>query len=528
MKKLVKLIALCCVLCISASMFACGKKDDSGSDTSPGAKLSEGIVDIIFSLTGEPDDYEFVQEEINNSLHDDGKPYSVKFHFIDESNYTTQLALKAGEGYDLAFIHYKYFSSCMQSGVLKDATPYLNAFGSELLNNTPSYAWKAVESGGKYYAIPRNMPVSDNDRVVAARKDWLESFGMTDIKTEQDLDKYFAGVYSMYEKEVREGIREKNSSYVYCADNHYTFLLREYCPSFYFPIMDYAFMPVYIDLDPEAKEDGKYVVKNYFESDEFLDLITKTRSYYNQGYISENDISGSENYFNYGLLGMCWSTLFKTTERIENFKSATKNASPDAFIYDIYLNPDDDRYIVQGYENAMALLDGSKMPNEAVDFLNWIRSSQKNYDLVCYGIENRNYKLTADGKLDFTGIPNGLRYADKMPYWAFNDIRYQRYSKLLSDEYIDHLKNWDTADNIVVSPLAGFSPDFSSVTISSALANVQAASSAMTQLVDGRVDPREVVGGKTRIQAIRDTVKTAGIDTLIAELQKQVDKFLGQ
>ena len=52
MKKLVKLIALCCVLCISASMFACGKKDDSGSDTSSGAKLSEGIVDIIFSLTG--------------------------------------------------------------------------------------------------------------------------------------------------------------------------------------------------------------------------------------------------------------------------------------------------------------------------------------------------------------------------------------------------------------------------------------------------------------------------------------------
>jgi len=522
-KRLIKILSLVISSVFLFSFFGCKKKTPNGDNL----KLKEGTVKILFYLTGEPKDYRFVLNEINSKLEEDGKPYNVEFIYKDEGDYTTQIGLLANDGYDLAFVHYDHFSDFMNSGVLLDAKPYLEKYGQELLSSTPNYAWKAATKDGGIYTIPRNMPISDTSVISAARKDWLDEFDMSGITTLAELDSYFANVNNKFEQEYidKEFSSERK---VYDADDHFSFLLREYCPSFYFPISDYAVKPLYIDLDEDAKENGKYVVKNYFESDEFLSFINKTRSYYNQGYILPNQVNNSENYFINSYVGICWSSLFKTTERIDKFLESNKDTNPDAEIYDLYLYPNETSYIVEGYENSMGLLAGSEMPAEAVDFLNWVRSSQENHDLVCYGIKGRNYNLTDDGKLDFAGIDSSLRYADKNPYWSFNDIRYTRYSKSLSNEYISKLKNWDNRENVVVSPLAGFALDTSSVVVKTSLANVKASASACTDLVDGRVDPMEVVGGKTRIQKLRDDVKAGGIDTLIAEVQKQVDAFLGQ
>lgn len=490
--------------------------------------LKECVVRLALPTNTDPYDWEYVQDEINYQLDADGKPYTVSLEFLDETDYSKNILLFATDGYDLAWFHSDDLPGAVQAGALRDAGPYLEKHGQVLLENTPQYAWDCATVDGKIYTIPRSMPVSDNHYFGAARKDWMEEFGVdTDgdgtISSLTELNNYFLQTYIKFEQ-----MDDSTGYYVHDASNHYDFLYREFCPSYYFPLIEWATKPVYIDLDAE---NGKYEVKNFFESEAFVDICEQTNYYYNQNYISQDALSGSENYFNAGLLGSTWSTLFKTSERIDHFKESIAMVAPNADIAEIYLNPNDTRYIVQGFENSLGLLVGGQNPNEAVDFLNWVRSSQENHDLVCYGVKNRNYTLTEDGRLDFSTIDPEMRFATYMPYWCFNDARFNRYSKYLSDDYVENLQNWDkTVDEggvVVVSDLVGFAPNMSNTELATAYKNVNAAAGeSVTNLIDGRYALNETVNGVTRYNKLLADVENAGMQTLIDELQKQLDAFL--
>lgn len=520
-QQLTKILSLAFAASFALSGFAsCGKESGGKEDKAPALKAC--TVRLALPSNTDAKDWEFVQEEINYQLEEDGKPYKVSLEFIDEGDYQKNILLFATDGYDLGWFHLDHLASAVQANALRDATPYLQAYGKNLLENTPDYAWDCAKIDGKTYTIPRSMPVSDHSYFGAARKDWLKEYGMDDnISTLSELDTYFAKTYAKF-----EALEDSTGYYVHDASNHFDFLYREYCPSYYFPLEEWAVKPVYVDLNPE---NGKYEVKNFFESDAFRDICQKSNSYFRMNYVSKDTLSGSENYFNAGLLGATWSTLFKTSERIDDFKEKTALVDMDADIAEIYLNPEEDRYIVKGFENSMGLLTGGKNPSEAVDFLNWVRSSQENHDLVCYGVEGRNYELTEDGKLDFDNIDSDLRFAVNMPYWCFNDIRYSRWSKHLSDDYIAERKTWDSTENVIVSDLVGFAPDLRETALATAYKNVNAAAAeSVTNLIDGRYALNEQVEGKTRLAKLLADVETAGMKTLIAELQKQLDAFLGQ
>ena len=509
-----KIISIVLALTVLFAVSACGSEQEN-----VGVKeLQECTVQILLPGAEKPADFGNVLNAINDKLEEDGKPYTVEITFYDDTKYHEDLPLKVSDGYDLAHVNVQYFSDYIKTNTLLDATPYLKAYGKEIVDNTEAYAKTASSYNGKQYLIPRNMPVSTNV-FVEARKDWMTEFGLTKITTIEELDTYFARTGA------KIGDPSKNK-YVYCADNNYEFLLREYCPSYYFPVKEWASMPVYIDISDEGKVNGKYVVRNYYESDAYVGLITKTREYYNLQYVSPEQISGSYNYFLANQLGLVWSTLLKQSERIDTFKAAL----PEAELYDVYLNSDAPKYIFDGIDNTMALLSSCKNPNEAVDFLNWIRSSQENHDLVCYGVKGVNYNLTEDGRLDFTGISLNKRYSAEMPYWAFNDIRFARWSKFLSDEYIETVSTWnDESAGAKVSPFVGYMIDTGNTELASIIQNVNAVASLATDLTNGRIEPSGLAAsGKTNYQDLLDKLKTAGIDRLIEILQADIDNYLGQ
>ena len=526
-----KWVALSGAAVMACALFAgCGGRGNTTDPIEVADELKECVVRLALPTNTDPYDWEYVQDEINLALEEDHKPYTVSLEFLDETDYAKNILLFATDGYDLAWFHSDELPGAVQANALREAGPYLEKYGKTLLENTPQYAWDCATVDGKIYTIPRSMPVSDNHYFGAARKDWMEEFGTdTDgdgtISSLQELDNYFLQTFIKF-----EDLEDSSGYYVHDASNHYDFLYREYCPSYYFPLVEWATKPVYIDLNAE---NGKYEVKNFFESDAFVEICEKTNFYYTQNYISLDQLSGSENYFNAGLLGSTWSTLFKTSERIDHFKETISVIAPDADIAEIYLNPDDTRYIVQGFENSLGLLAGGQNPNEAVDFLNWVRSSQENHDLVCYGVEGRNYELTEDGRLDFSNIDPEMRFATYMPYWCFNDIRFARYSKYLSDEYVENLKNWDKTEEeggvVVVSDLVGFAPDMRNSELATAYKNVNAAAGeSVTNLIDGKYSLSETIDGVTRYQKLLSDVETAGMQTLIDELQAQLDEFLAQ
>lgn len=504
---------LVCLLCVSIliSAFGCKNNERNEVEVKP---LEECEVHILLPGSDYPADFNYVVGAINDKLQADGKPYTVKFSFYDNQTYADNLPLLTRDGYDAAYIHKDYLSSYLVTEILVDAKPYLDVYGQDIVENTPDYSFKQVSVGEKIYAIPRSMPLADYHDMAAVRYDWMQEAGIEKITTLDELDDYF---------QFADTKLKGNTARVYSCDDNYSLLFREFCPTFYFPLVNYACRPVYIDL--ANKENGKYVVKNYYESEAFKKFTKKTREYYVQQYVTAENISGSINYFYADQLGMVWNTLFKQTERIDEFLATVPNGK----LYDVYLNEEDPRYIKEGADNCMVLLKNCKNPNETVDFLNWIRESQENHDLACYGVEGRNYNLTEDGKLDFSQIDLKTRnFSATMPYWAYNDIRFLRFSKNVSDEYIEERKHWD--DEAVVSELIGFMPDMKNTEFTAVYANVKAAEASVTDMVNGRVDPSGQLQGtnKTRYQALLDDLKVAGIDRLIEMLQQQLDAFLGQ
>jgi len=531
MFKFKKLVAtIIAVMLIMASFAGCNPSGGGGGEVDERDNVAPlratEVRMLLRTADGQPPaDMQRVTNEINHRLRLDGRPYTVRFFFFDETEYLSRLALSINERYDLAFMHISDFAGAMQTNLLRDVRPFLEKYGQNLLDSVPQHAWNSVavrgEDRDRYFLIPRNMPVSDAESFTAIRRDWMDDFGMDRVETLAQFEQYMMHAHNR--------LAGTTGAFVTAADNHWNILYRHYAPSYFFPFVNWAFRPLAIDVDPDNLENGRFVVRNFFRTHAFEDIIARSRHYYNLGYTSPHSMPGTEALFTADQIAMVWNTLLKTNERIDSFRATQLNAlgNARADIYDVYLNPDDPRFIVNGVDNAMGLLAMSENPNEAIDFLAWVRYSQENHDLVNYGILGVNYNLTEDGRLDMTGITDSLNFSARMPFWAFNDIRFARWSKNVSEEYIESRKNWDTADNVVVSALNGFRLDLSDTAVSVPLAQVSAAAfDTVTQLIDGRWDASETVGGMTRLQRLLNDMDDAGMNALVVAVQAQVDAFM--
>ena len=112
------------------------------------------------------------------------------------------------------------------------------------------------------------------------------------------------------------------------------------------------------------------------------------------------------------------------------------------------------------------------------------------------------------------------------PYWAYNDVSYQRYSEHIDDEWIEETVNWEKNDaqgnpeNYNVSPLVGFNI-YPTSAYKIAFEKVSNKMGMMAQLLQGREDPSSIA------KMIADT-DANGMNDLIAEVQRQIDAFLAK
>ena len=157
----------------------------------------------------------------------------------------------------------------------------------------------------------------------------------------------------------------------------------------------------------------------------------------------------------------------------------------------------------------------TKHPEEAVKFLYMINSNKELYNLLCFGFEGKHYTKNEDGTVK---IIEGTGY-EKMPSkaWAYGN---QFNAFVMEGQPLDVWEQTEKMnDEAIKSPMLGFVPDLSSLTTEmAAVANINAEYKAKREC--GTNDPAEWYDeyiGK---------LKTAGIDKIRDELQKQYDEFL--
>ena len=525
MKKAMSVL-MCLLLCLGACVasFGCGRggEDDNGGGKEPEITVREELKDttvrILLPAVSTVYDHINVTKAINKELLKAGKPYKVAIEYASDTNYSVTLEDKAKEGYDVAWSHVDNVQDLIAKEVIKtNLMPYMEKWGQKILDEVPEYAFAQFTnySTGGLFAIPRHMPSADDRSRLLVRKDWMSEAGIQEIKDIKTLDKYFNAVKTKYGADTK-------GFFTLFPDSGNVHLLREIAPTFYFPCGSDTY-PIYVDVSAENLE-----VKNFLKTREFRQWVEKCRSYVTAGIAPSDPGSNKpENMFYAGLTGAISDySVVKLSERILNFKQN----QPNGELYDVFLESESNKkWVMRGGDNCMVVLSNSENVEEVMDFFSWTKN-QKNHDLVTLGVEGVNYYLTEKGRITFvdpeTGdiISENKRFCVNAPYWAYNDLTYQRWSAEIDDAWIEETVNWEKDDaqgnpeNYNISPLNGFNI-YPTTAYKIAFQKVSDKMSMMATLLQGRTDP-------SQIEKMVAETDANGMNDLIAEVQRQINEFL--
>ena len=160
---------------------------------------------------------------------------------------------------------------------------------------------------------------------------------------------------------------------------------------------------------------------------------------------------------------------------------------------------------------------GSKDPVAAMQFLDVCYTDPAISNLLCWGIEGKEYKVTSDKHIDFA---DGVD-ASNSPY--FNNVNWEMPNQFIAHIFVgDDLKIWDRMKKFnseaTKSKALGFTFDNTSVSSEyTALANIY--DQYQKQLEYGFTDP------KVGIPEMVGKMKTAGLQKYMEAKQKQLDEW---
>ena len=252
-------------------------------------------------------------------------------------------------------------------------------------------------------------------------------------------------------------------------------------------------------------------VKNWLETDEFRQCAEFFRTLYEGGYIPEDVLSSGWSSWNTMLTGdfiwvdqcQLWDTVDVWQERIPGVELDT-----------IYLNEDAPQFRSSSFRNDTAVSSTSQHPAAAVRVMDWMYSSQENYDLMVYGVEG----LTWNDEGEHLYSKNDPAFEFNAD-WMIGNLEYVRYQKGTYDKFIEIMgKEKPDAINSVV---LNFVFDPSNVADEYAACQAEVVQS-IYPIKLGLVSYEEgYENALARMQA-------AGIDAVVAEYQSQLNAYLGK
>ena len=323
----------------------------------------------------------------------------------------------------------------------------------------------------------------------------MKKYGMDDITTVEQLETYFQAV-----KDNEDGM------YPYVGSNIQ--VLFPVYGNYHYLIGD-GIYALYVD-----PEDPTYTVKSAWESEAYANMFNKKKEWADKGWLISDvsAIESGDNGYDYGKVAAVDSNVMRLTERVDNIAN---NIGGDAEGYTVYLEPTT-RWIFSAGDNMLAVPSTSKHVKEAVEFIQWFKCNQDNYDLWSYGVKGVNYNLNGES-VDTTGIDANNIYSPMT--WMWNDMDMARFSANYSQENLERLLNWDK--NSKTSPLLGFTVDQT---------NIKAEVSQITAIMG---EYRNDLGnGVVAWDDVKDQViqslYDAGLQKVIDEVQTQVNAYVGK
>lgn len=451
---------------------------------------------LIMYLIGDPaKNYDDVLAEFNKHAQADLN-VTLEVVWVGWGDFDTKfpLVLSSGEPVDLIYTAtWTDFYSLAQKGAFLPIEELGPTYAPESFRKQSKDAIEQATVNGHIYALAATYADYEQFGYIV-RGDLMKKYGMTEIKAIDD--------YGEYLKNVARDDPEIDPAGFFGSENILDCIYL-YNQSLYPASGAWdTNSPFWINVNTNE-------VVNFLEFPGILDYFEKMKELSDAGCWSKSVLSNKNN------------NMFledKSASAIHNLDTWT-NVYMAHEGYDIKYYPCwPYSYIPNFMSNAMAVPSSSKNPERALMLLEKMRNEPIYYNLLTYGIEGVNFSLTDDNQLIATDpdifMPEG--YCS----WGFKDVELVK-PLVGSPPTIANIRK-EIADSAISNPFTSFTPDIESVKSEfSAITNV------MIQY-EGPLSFGYVDNPEQGLQTLKDQLKKAGAEKVLAELQRQVNEYLNK
>lgn len=448
----------------------------------------------------EPDsgNYEAVWKAVNDLLLENLN-CTIEIEFCADA---ASLALKyaGNEKFDMAFTArwFGYLDNAQNNAFREITMDEIKTYMPYMYENLPDIAWQQAKVKGKIYMIP-TMAWAYWNAVIAYRGDLLEKYGMSELKTLEDLETYIAKV-----AENESGIIPFYSD----GFQAHIWLLH---PNSWSQLGNQ-----YFDYDSKDAENPSafYLCM----TDEYMEYAKKMQELYKKGAWPADILNDTTNWSDKFQNGLSAVTAHNSTT-INNLALSVQETHPE---WDVKIfNPNLGKKVTLSsfIGNGWALTRGTEHAAEAMQIVNYFNESEEMQKLLNYGFEGINYEMK-DGKLvTLSDVPEDKKHNIGCTWNMYNSLIID--SLVKEDQYEGYAEiKEDFEKNIVEHPLQAFTLDSSEV--QNELSQMAAVNKEYYNIIHyGLVEDVEKA-----VEEYRAALKAVGYEKVQAEYDRQIKEFM--
>lgn len=473
--KFKKITSVVLAVAAAAGIASCGGKNGKN-----------GEVTLTWLLPGDAQsDMASVTEKINE-ITTEKIGAKINIQFIDTGAYDEKMKMNMASGmdFDICFAGFvNNYLSAISKGGLMDITELLDTV-PDLKAAVSDYAWEASKYEGKIYGVP-NEQIFATAYALVINKDISDKydFDFSNVKTVEDLEPYFE-------------IIKKNEP------NIYPYRANAGIMPWYEGVYEGLNSMVVIPKTSKSVDD----ICLLQDTPEFKRGTEKMHEYFEKGYIRSDILSMGDDTNDYK------NGKYAVTDTV--WKPGVETELKTEIGSNVLVIPYEKPYMNTSKITATMSCVGrnSKNPELAIKFIELMNTDKDLYNLVCFGIKDKHYKLDADSKVE---LIEGSGYAPNAS-WKFGN----QFNALISQGQDDDV--WEvtkkTNDEALKSELLGF--NFDNNAVRTQISNLATVISEYRQQVQCGVQAPEEF-----MDEFVSKLKGAGQEDVMNEYKKQLSEF---
>lgn len=521
-KKFSRLLTALLAVMIVVMASGCGevKTKDDNQDTQEKAALTTTAdqstkqdlkhVTLKFYFPG---DKKPATDEVWNAISDkfmDKLNAEFQINYIGWSDFSTKMTIMAssGDNYDMNFDANwtGLYSKMINANAYLPLNDLLPKYAPDLYKMVDSNgALKSCTVAGKIMSVPWTLSMNQARKFLLWRDDIAKKYGLNyskdSVKTVEGIDKFAEDAKKVLPKDI-EVMKWNNNNYSSILD----ILLNKY------DLVKLDFHGFVFDLnDPTCK------LIPIEQTQAYKDSVTLIKKWADEGIISKNMIvdKGDTNAeYRSGKILLNYSTHEWCNANWGFSEPAAQNEYSELYA-------DKKSYNRSSLANAVALNRNAANPERTLMFLNMVQTNKELYDMVMYGIEGKTYVIDGEKAAYPKGITaQNSNYMDWAGQWAMWSPEFMRPTDTYSSGFwkaeAEYAKNSLNVENKIDGLF------FSTDNIKNEISKRDQLEAETGKILQYGVS-KNVNEDLTKYIAQQ---KTAGLDKILADLQKQVDAYL--